>query len=710
MSENDDSTGGAVRRLAPVVGVFVLLTAVLTLPLSLEPATRAMALSADTRLFLWTLSWDVHALLHQPLRLFDANIFHPEPRTLAYSEHVVGSAIVGAPFLVASGNPVLALNVVVLLSCVLSGAGTFFLARELGISRGGAFAAGVIFAFAPPRFTRLAQLHLATVQWIPFCLAFVHRYLRAYHRRDLIAAIFFFTLQSITSGHGGLFLLLALLALGLYLIARRSFPPLRTLARDVGIVGVLLLALNLPFALPYFRVQREQGLRRTIGAVYDWVPNAASFLASPSYVDQALVSLVPPVARAVADAKAYMFPGWLTLLLLAALLLPRRREGEGAPRPAGDLGFYAVLAGLSLWASLGPPFGLYALLYHALPGFDLIRVPSRLAILTELALALLAGAGASRLLDRLRPPLRGWAGAVLVLLLAAEFATPLNAPRLPDRDGRGRPLARRAAEAVRRGRAAGRAAHGRRRLGPLPVALHAALDAALAADRERLQRLRTAAPRDAVRPAHALSRRGQRARARDSRRQLRRDASRRLRRGALREGGRRRAGPVPDAADRCPRRAGRTRVLGALREAEGSALTGMAEDDSHDGALTSQRLDVWLDVACLFKTRSLAQAACRGGKVEVNGQAAPPNRLLRKGDELRISRGGGRRQTVVVRDFAEHHVAKVMARALYEDRTPPPTPEELELLRLRRAFGVRAPSGPVGTRERRAVRRLKERG
>jgi ribosome-associated heat shock protein Hsp15 len=136
----------------------------------------------------------------------------------------------------------------------------------------------------------------------------------------------------------------------------------------------------------------------------------------------------------------------------------------------------------------------------------------------------------------------------------------------------------------------------------------------------------------------------------------------------------------------------------------------MAEDGSHDGALTSQRADVWLDVACLFKTRSLAQAACRGGKVEVNGQAARPNRQLHKGDELRISRGGGRRQTVVVRAFAQRHVAKAMARALYEDRTPPPTPEQLEVLRLRRAFGVRAPSGPVGTRERRAARRLKERG
>jgi hypothetical protein len=435
MSENDGGRGGSVLRLAPVVGVFVLLTAVLTLPLSLEPATRAMALSADTRLFLWTPSWDVHALLHQPLRIFDANIFHPEPRTLAYSEHVVGSAIVGAPFLVASGNPVLALNVVILLSCVLSGAGTFFLARELGIPRSGAFAAGVIFAFAPPRFTRLAQLHLATVQWIPFCLAFVHRYLREYRRRDLIAAVFFFTLQSITSGHGGLFLLLSLLALGLYLLARRRFPPLRTLGRDLGIAGALLLALNLPFALPYFRVQRELGLRRTIGAVYDWVPNATSFLASPSYVDQALVALVPPLARAVADAKAYMFPGWLTLLLIGACLLAPRRDGDTMPRSDVGLGFYALLAALSLWASLGPPFGLYAALYHLLPGFDLIRVPSRLAILTQLALAVLAGAGAARLIDRLRPPLQAGAAAGLVLLLAAEFATPLNAPAYPIETG-----------------------------------------------------------------------------------------------------------------------------------------------------------------------------------------------------------------------------------------------------------------------------------
>jgi ribosome-associated heat shock protein Hsp15 len=136
----------------------------------------------------------------------------------------------------------------------------------------------------------------------------------------------------------------------------------------------------------------------------------------------------------------------------------------------------------------------------------------------------------------------------------------------------------------------------------------------------------------------------------------------------------------------------------------------MAEEVRDGSAPDSERLDVWLDVACLFKTRSLAQKACRGGKVEVNGQTARANRLLHAGDELRISRGGGFRQIVRVRGLVSRHVPRAEARALYEDRTPPPTPEELEARRLRRAFGVRAPSRPVNTRQRRALRRLKEGG
>jgi ribosome-associated heat shock protein Hsp15 len=127
-------------------------------------------------------------------------------------------------------------------------------------------------------------------------------------------------------------------------------------------------------------------------------------------------------------------------------------------------------------------------------------------------------------------------------------------------------------------------------------------------------------------------------------------------------------------------------------------------------AARTERLDVWLDVACLFKTRSEAQKACKGGKVEVNRQAARPNRMLRVGDEVRITRAAGRRQIVVVSGFAARHVPKAEARTFYEDLTPPPSPEQLETRRLLRALGPRTPTGPVTTRQKRAQRRLKEGG
>ncbi len=125
------------------------------------------------------------------------------------------------------------------------------------------------------------------------------------------------------------------------------------------------------------------------------------------------------------------------------------------------------------------------------------------------------------------------------------------------------------------------------------------------------------------------------------------------------------------------------------------------------------RLDVWLDVTCLFKTRSEAQKACLGGKVDVNGQPRKPHRQLRVGDELRITRPLGRRQTVVVVALAEQHLPKAEARALYEDRTPPPTPEEIEQRELARAFRQSFGSRPVRApdkRERRTLRKMKEEG
>ena len=123
----------------------------------------------------------------------------------------------------------------------------------------------------------------------------------------------------------------------------------------------------------------------------------------------------------------------------------------------------------------------------------------------------------------------------------------------------------------------------------------------------------------------------------------------------------------------------------------------------------SLRLDVWLDVACLFKTRSEAKRACEGGKVEVNGDHAKPNRNVREGDRIRISRGAGRFQDVIVRIVIEQHVKKAEARVLYDDVSPKPTPEEVELRRQERIYRAAATAaGTPDRRRRREIRRFKE--
>jgi ribosome-associated heat shock protein Hsp15 len=119
------------------------------------------------------------------------------------------------------------------------------------------------------------------------------------------------------------------------------------------------------------------------------------------------------------------------------------------------------------------------------------------------------------------------------------------------------------------------------------------------------------------------------------------------------------------------------------------------------------RLDVWLDVACLFKTRSDAQRACKLGQVHVDGVAAKPHREVRAGSEIVISRPNGRRQIIVVRGLADVHVARAVARALYDDRTPPPSPEESEQRRLDRLF--RAVTTPPRRLDRRDQRRAARR-
>ena len=117
-----------------------------------------------------------------------------------------------------------------------------------------------------------------------------------------------------------------------------------------------------------------------------------------------------------------------------------------------------------------------------------------------------------------------------------------------------------------------------------------------------------------------------------------------------------------------------------------------------------------MDVACLYRTRSEAQRACQGGKVEVNGQNSKPHRQVRIGDELRLSRPYGRKQTLTIVGLADKHIPRAEARLLYQDTTPPISDEEKDLRRLERIYraGMQRTHAP-DKRERRAIRKLKGR-
>ena len=413
--------------------LYSALTALLAYPLTLHPASMLMMDAPDTHLFMWTLGWDAHAFLHQPLSIFDANIYFPQRLTLAYSENLIGSALIAAPVFWLGGTPVLALNIVVLLSPVLCGLGAYLLARRVGLDPIGATLCGLVFAFSPARFFRVTQLHLATVQWIPFTLAYLHAYLDRGRARDLRIAAGFFSLQAITSGHGASFATLAvMLLLGYRVILGEPVAIVRRV-RDLGIAGAALLAPAVLIYLPYRAVQSELGLARSLE---DWTPRPESYLASPTTLHTWLLSWLPgpPIND---TANAFLFPGYLPVLLVAvALWWPTARSDQRAA-PATQTGnvvlgwvashrrdrwrFYGLLAFVCVWLSAGTPLHLWSWV-NGLPGLSLIRVPSRFMILAMLGIAVLAGRGFERLALCVTPRNRRLGAAAVGLLMVVEFA------------------------------------------------------------------------------------------------------------------------------------------------------------------------------------------------------------------------------------------------------------------------------------------------
>lgn len=411
-----------MRRGALLALLFLGLTVLMAAPWSLHPASRVVIDNPDTHLFLWTLGWDAHALATDPRHIFDANIYHPMANTLAYSENLIGSALLAAPVIWATGDLVLALNLVLLLSCALCGIGAYVLAKRVGLGTPAALITGLVFAFAPTRFYRMSQAFLTAVQWMPLCLAFLHGYLRTGRARDLRLAILFFSLQALTSGHGAVMLIVAIALLGVVSVACGEPVALVRRVRDAGVSGVLLALPAVLVLLPYRQAHAEVGLDRSLDT---WAVTPESFIASPTIVHRWLLGLV--TSRDPNEtASAFLFPGYLVLVLAVAALWPAPTRADAIGPDARVLRrqawLHALLAVLSLAFFVHGPLDLWPWV-RSWPGLNFIRVPSRFMILTTLALAVLAGIGFERLVASWAPR-RATAAAVLAgALLLGEYAT-----------------------------------------------------------------------------------------------------------------------------------------------------------------------------------------------------------------------------------------------------------------------------------------------
>ncbi len=120
-------------------------------------------------------------------------------------------------------------------------------------------------------------------------------------------------------------------------------------------------------------------------------------------------------------------------------------------------------------------------------------------------------------------------------------------------------------------------------------------------------------------------------------------------------------------------------------------------------SLDSIRVDKWLWAARVFKTRSLAGAACDGGKVDVNDEAAKPARRVRAGDRIVVTLPRGRRRILKIAAVGDRRGSAEVAKALFEDLTPPEPPRARQALPPRREPGTGRPT----KRERRDIERLR---
>lgn len=364
-------------RTGPVAGACVLycaLTAAVFWPLVRDP-TGTLVPNDDVYGNAWAMAWVVHQATRSPLDLFQANSFYPRPDSFAYTEPLLPIALQGAPLLLLGGSPILAHNVVLLLSFPLAGLGMFLLARDRTGSLAAGLFAGLAYAFSAYRFQHLVHVQSLATQWLPLALLFLLRALDTGRGRAAALGALFALLQVLSSGYYAV-----MTALGLGTALALEGPR----AHKSGHLRVVIVALSvsalvaLLVFLPYESVVSRQAadLGRTV-------------LKGPGEAARWSASLVTYARR-----SGELYPTATVAVLALVALATRYRDRT--VRLAAAL----VVVGLAF--SFGPaPEGSGMVwpydLVRRLPGLSVLRTPVRLGVLVLFGLDLLAAVTVARL-------------------------------------------------------------------------------------------------------------------------------------------------------------------------------------------------------------------------------------------------------------------------------------------------------------------------
>ena len=403
------------RRLAAgTLAACVALAVLHTWPLAANPGGLSRHDNADAMLNEWIVAWVAHQAPRAPLHLFDANIFHPEPRTLAFSEHMTVQGLMGAPVLWLGGSPLLAYNLLVIAGLALS-AWTMWLLIErwTGSSAAGAVA-GSLLAFNAHTLTRLPHLQALHLEFIPVVLLALDRLLVERRGRDAVILGIACALQGLTSNYLLVFTAMAA-AVGVAVRANewRRPAPARATAL-LGLAAAIAAALVAPFLYPYYLTQHEQGLTRSLDEVALYSSTWRDYLSTAGRLHYAAWS------HRFLEGSTALFPGVIALALAGFAATAKPGLRDPCVRMTAAIG----AAGFAL--SFGPALPGYAALYQWLPLLQGVRGAARFGFLALVAVAVLAGFGVAAL--RARYGGRGWWPVVVAVLIAAVNAEALRAP------------------------------------------------------------------------------------------------------------------------------------------------------------------------------------------------------------------------------------------------------------------------------------------